>query len=307
MKMNGVIRLREMFVVFLVALGMVLVIPLTASAEDRLVVEDSSSNTTFSVQDDGSVYCAGKLGVGTQSPNYQFEVEGNSALQVLTRFYDSLASNAPGLLFQRAKGTKSSPADIEAGTYLGKLQFRGKVGSNYINYGYFALVADDTNRNGYYTFQDANKNNRLIVETTGNVGIGTDDPAHLLVVGSAYCDGNTWTNASSREYKQNIKDLSAKEAMTTLEGLNPVKFNYKQTPDEESLGFIAEDVPELVATKDRKGMSSMDVVAVLTKVVQEQQKTIAELTKKLDSLERMVKLERTPTLAVSMLTGKSDR
>ncbi|MBC8391607.1 MAG: hypothetical protein H8E17_03440, partial [Deltaproteobacteria bacterium] len=50
-------------------------------------------------------------------------------------------------------------------------------------------------------------------------------------------------------------------------------------------GFIAEDVPELVATKDRKGMSSMDVVAVLTRVVQEQQKTIAELSRKMRELE----------------------
>jgi len=41
----------------------------------------------------------------------------------------------------------------------------------------------------------------------------------------------------------------------------------------------------------------MDVVTVLTKVVQEQQKTIAELTKKIDTLERLVKLERNPTLA----------
>ena len=37
------------------------------------------------------------------------------------------------------------------------------------------------------------------------------------------------------------------------------------------MGFIAEDVPDLVATKDRKGLSPMDIVAVLTKVLQEQQ------------------------------------
>jgi len=76
-----------------------------------------------------------------------------------------------------------------------------------------------------------------------------------------------------------------------------VKFSYKASSDERHVGFIAEDVPELVASKDKKGMSSMDVVAVLTKVVQEQQKTIAELSKKLDKLERELKLERNSTLA----------
>jgi hypothetical protein len=41
------------------------------------------------------------------------------------------------------------------------------------------------------------------------------------------------------------------------------------------VGFIAEDVPALVARKDRKSLSPMDIVAVLTKVVQEQKQTIA--------------------------------
>ncbi len=58
------------------------------------------------------------------------------------------------------------------------------------------------------------------------------------------------------------------------------------------MGFIAEDVPELVATNDRKGLSSMDIVAVLTKVLQEQQKTISELTGRVADLEREVKLRR---------------
>jgi hypothetical protein len=52
------------------------------------------------------------------------------------------------------------------------------------------------------------------------------------------------------------------------------------------VGFIAEDVPDLVAMPDRKGLSAMDVVAVLTKVVQQQQKTIAELQAKVEKLEK---------------------
>jgi cell division protein FtsB len=130
------------------------------------------------------------------------------------------------------------------------------------------------------------------IRSSGNVGFGLwADDYPLEMKDGAYCDGYDWVSASSREYKQNIHDLTADEAMVALKVLNPVRFNYKKTPDEENLGFIAEDVPELVATKDRKGMSSMDVVAVLTKMVQEQQKTIAELSKKMDELERELKLK----------------
>ncbi|NIM18199.1 MAG: hypothetical protein GTO45_39870 [Candidatus Aminicenantes bacterium] len=103
----------------------------------------------------------------------------------------------------------------------------------------------------------------------------------------------TWNPASSREYKENIRDLTAVEAMESIESLNPVKFNYKKHKEEEKLGFIAEDVPDLVATNGRKNLSTMDIVAVLTKVVQEQQKsikeqqeTISELKKKVAELEK---------------------
>ena len=54
--------------------------------------------------------------------------------------------------------------------------------------------------------------------------------------------------------------------------MNPVKYNYKADKAEKYVGFIAEEVPELVAMNDRKSLSPMDIVAVLTKVVQEQQK-----------------------------------
>ena len=77
--------------------------------------------------------------------------------------------------------------------------------------------------------------------------------------------------------------------MDTLKQLNPVKFSYKVDSEDRHVGFIAEDAPDLVATKDRKGMSPMDVVAVLTKVVQEQQKTINELSEKIAQLQAVSK------------------
>jgi len=59
--------------------------------------------------------------------------------------------------------------------------------------------------------------------------------------------------------------------------LEPVSYNYKINKEETYVVFIAEDVPALVATQDRKGLSPMDIVAVLTKVVQNQQDEITKL------------------------------
>jgi len=98
--------------------------------------------------------------------------------------------------------------------------------------------------------------------------------------------GGTWTNSSSITLKENIQALSTQEAVETLKNLNPVKYNYKVDKEERHVGFIAEDVPDLVASKDRKGMSPMDVTAVLTQVVKEQQKTIEELKQRIADLEK---------------------
>jgi hypothetical protein len=96
----------------------------------------------------------------------------------------------------------------------------------------------------------------------------------------------TLTQGSSITLKENIIELSSQEAMETLENLNPVKFRYKaDTERANHIGFIAEEVPELVATPDRKGLSPMDIVGVLTKAVQEQQKTIETLVEKVKTLE----------------------
>lgn len=74
-------------------------------------------------------------------------------------------------------------------------------------------------------------------------------------------------------------------ALDTLAGLTPVTFRYKEEAAQTThVGFIAEDVPDLVASIDRKGLSALEIVGVLTRVVQHQQAEISALkTKLLDS------------------------
>ena len=130
----------------------------------------------------------------------------------------------------------------------------------------------------------AGSQDRITIDRDGNVGIGTNRPRHPLEManGASVTAGGVWTNASSVEYKENITELGLEEALATIEGLSPVRFNYRVDKADEYIGFIAEDVPDLVASKDRRGLSSMDIVAVLTRVLQGQQKKIEELEARLD-------------------------
>jgi hypothetical protein len=133
-------------------------------------------------------------------------------------------------------------------------------------------------------FLSTSTQERMRITPGGNIGIGTLTPTHPLELGSGahVTAGGVWTDASSRDYKENIRDLTLEEAMAALRELRPTRFNYKVDPEEEHVGFIAENVPEILANKDRNGLSPMDIVAVLTKVVQGQEERIARLQAQLE-------------------------
>ncbi len=84
---------------------------------------------------------------------------------------------------------------------------------------------------------------------------------------------------SSRDIKKNISPITIEYATREIiEKLKAVKFVFKDDPkEEEHLGFIAEDVPDIISDKDHKTVKVMDIVASLVKVVQEQQNEIEKL------------------------------
>jgi hypothetical protein len=136
-----------------------------------------------------------------------------------------------------------------------------------------------------FKIEPATPTDTLTLDSSGYVGIGTTEPtAKLHVEGDAFVKGNLEVG-SSRELKENIYNLDAGEAMATLKELRPVRYNYKSSPEEETIGFIAEEVPDLVATNSRKSLNPMDMVAVLAKVTQEQQKMIEDLSRRIVELE----------------------
>jgi hypothetical protein len=129
--------------------------------------------------------------------------------------------------------------------------------------------------------------NSLVIDAIGRIGLGVASPAYQIDHSSgARLDAGVWVDASSRRFKQDIHQLDREAAFDALQALQPVTFAYKSNPTDLHVGFIAEDVPELVATPDRTGLAPMDVVAVLTKVVKEQEKTIADMRARLELLER---------------------
>jgi hypothetical protein len=102
--------------------------------------------------------------------------------------------------------------------------------------------------------------------------------------------------ACSRAFKENISDLTAAEALATLHGLTPVKYDYKGGRSfRRNLGFIAEDMPDNLASEDRKSISPFEVIPVLTRVAKEQQETIAALRETVAALQAQMRRRDTNT------------
>lgn len=187
-----------------------------------------------------------QVGIGTDTPTQRLEVNGS--LQIHDR-----NSNLAGLMISQADGETGYIMHNRASTLT--------IGAGSID--------------------------RITIDRDGNVGIGVARPTHPLQMasGAHVTAGGVWTNSSSRQKKENIEALTLNEAAAALAKLEPVHFNYKTDAVEQHIGFIAEDVPEIVATSDRQGLSTMDIVAILTRVVQAQQQQIDDLEARLEAAE----------------------
>jgi hypothetical protein len=206
----------------------------------------------------------GDVGIGTASPDEKLHVFSTATADAIIGIgEDPDAASAlnigyGGLSFGRGAGFFNSRPDASAVAPNPSLRF---------------LVANTL---------------RLIIDNEGFLGLGVTNPTNPIQhsSGAILTAAGVWQSVSSREAKQDINPLSTEEAMAAFEQLQPVTYEYKNMPEDRTVGFIAEDVPDLVATPERKTLSEMDIVAVLTKVVQEQQKTIEQLNERLSQVEK---------------------
>jgi len=137
---------------------------------------------------------------------------------------------------------------------------------------------------------------RMTITSGGNIGIGTTSPSYTLHVnGSAYSSGG-WSGSDIR-WKKNINPIeNALESVLILQGVNYEwrvdEYKDKNFDEGKQIGLVAQDVekvlPELVRTDNEgyKAISYEKLTAVLVEAIKEQQKKIAELEDKINTLEK---------------------
>jgi hypothetical protein len=150
---------------------------------------------------------------------------------------------------------------------------------------------------------------RMTILQDGNVGIGSTNPANLLVVGGAtspaYCNGTSWVNGSDRNSKQDFATVNPRDVLEKVSALPITEWQYKVEPGEEHIGPMAQDFhaafglnggdDKHISTVDEGGVALAAIQGLNQKLqekdakIQQQAKEIAELQQQFAELNFLVK------------------
>lgn len=265
----------------------------TTAVTGRFDVRSLDSTTNYF-----NIGTSGDIGIGTATPSAKLQVQTGdiqvTAGQLRVGAYNATAQvlGLTTLLSVKSAATQHALVDIDTTDTdtVTQLAFSSGGTIKWALGGRNSLVENAATLDRL-SFYNAGFGEVMTIHQSGSIFIGTGAPnnntTHQLQAasGAHLTTGGVWTSVSSREKKKNIREISMDDAETALTQLTPVQFEYIAQPDETYAGFISEDVPDIVATNDRKSLATMDIVAVLTKVVQKQQDTIEDLNKRLKELE----------------------
>jgi len=176
----------------------------------------------------------------------------------------------------------------------------------------YRLDVEDNVSNGYVArFHNSNTGTTskgLIIQTGPNVNPNSSVYYALFLDGNGTniggvrgngSGGTLYSTTSDRRLKQNIKTFES--GLATLEKVRPTIYQTKSNPDQDEIGFIAQElqkvIPHIVAgnpngdpDQDPMTVDYGRITPVLVAAIQEQQEIISTLTQRLNDQEQQFEL-----------------
>ena len=203
---------------------------------------------------------SGNVGIGTTSPSDKLTI--------------SQATTGSLLLIETTNNNTRAQAELKGKDSSGNA-VRLRLGGDGDSHGNIFTVT-----NHKLGFATNNAAPQMVLDTSGNVGIGTSSPSEKLNVSGNILATGTITPNSDIAFKKDIQPLTnVLNKVTQLLGIN---FTYKNN-NEKSMGLVAQDVekvfPELV--RGEEGNKSLNYMGLTGALIE----AIKELSAKVEALE----------------------
>lgn len=229
---------------------------------------------------------------GNNSGIIGFSTQGTEKMRIKEDGNVGIGTTDPVRKLHVNSGTTNHVATFESTDSTAYIQLKDDSGYSNIAsaFGHLVLEADQgqNQANSYMQFKiDASE--KMRIDSSGNVGIGTDIPSEKLEVNGNILASGDITAFSDARIKENVETLP--NALESVKQMRGVTYN-KIGEEKQSIGVIAQEVqavlPQIVS-EHNDGMLSVaygNVTAVLIEAIKEQQKQIEELKAQLDGLTK---------------------
>jgi hypothetical protein len=234
----------------------------------------------------GSVVCGG---------GWDFSIDSSLASGDYSAILGGCAHLASGnysVVIGGIRNTSTGDYSFSFGRHV-KVSGKGSIGFVYGSgsWGDTAVVADSFDvvfgdgeyQNYEFGINRLNPDYPLHIGTNSSNGNG----AHLT-------EGGTWTNGSSREFKEDFRELNSQQVLEKIANLSVMKWSFKGT-DEQHVGPVAEDFYDLFGLgvgdpkEDSKYIAASDMAGVSMVAIQELAQIVEELRAENQELRQEIK------------------
>jgi hypothetical protein len=242
---------------------------------------------------------SGKLGIGITSPTEALDVVGAINVSSAIRSSGEIMLRRSGNELRLGSGVGADYSVFYAGgSERMRITSGGNVGignTGYSNIRFATRGADTSSSNWSFWSEDSAGTTLLAARNDGAVfagSIGTSTGTALVLTSGGYIV----KSSSSIRYKKNVNPIDI--GLDFILSLNPVSYNLKEG-NESQVGFIAEDFPDerLVSMSmidpmneskgfQKEGVNYSQIVAPLTKAIQELYEQIQLLKSEIEILKQ---------------------
>jgi len=238
-------------------------------------LDETNGSSLWSQTGNTAYYTDGKVAIGTTTPSAGVTI-GNTAAppsEGLAVTGDAgIGTNNPAQKLEVVGGIKigTTTSNIDGSIRYDGDNFQGHTDGNWVN-----LDNKVWNLNGGQAFY-----------TSGDVGIGTNNPIHNLHVEGDIAVTGSIITPSDRRLKEDIKPIA--DALTIVSSLQPKSYLYKEEQvdayglsDKQQYGLIAQELEEILPTlitqqaivtedgKSYKGVEYAQLIPILTQAIKE--------------------------------------